>query len=146
MEFLKHAHSGLRWLVLVFLVVAIVSALMKWQSKAAHKKSDNMMPMLAMAFTHIQIVIGFVLYFMSQKVSFHEGWMKDGAARFYGMEHVLMMVIAVVLITIGYSRAKRQSDSGKKFKTIFTFYLIGLLLILAGIPWPFRAALGGGWF
>ena len=146
MELLKHAHSGLRWLVLIFLVVAIVSALMKWQSRAMHKKSDNMMPMLGMAFTHLQIIIGFILYFMSQKVSFHEGWMKDSASRFYGMEHILMMLIAAILITIGYSKAKRQSDSTKKFKTIFTFYLIGLLLILAAIPWPFRAALGGGWF
>ena len=146
MELLKHAHSGLRWLVLVFLVVAIVSALMKWQSKAMHKKSNNMMPMLAMAFTHLQIVIGFILYFMSAKVSFHAGWMKDSAARFYGMEHILMMVIAAILITIGYSRAKRQSNSTKKFKTIFIFYAIGLLLILAAIPWPFRATLGGAWF
>ncbi len=143
---LQSAHSGLRWLVLLFLVVAIVQALMKWQSKASYKHSDRRMPVMALIFTHIQFLIGLSLYFMSPKVSFHSGFMKDASYRFYGMEHLVMMLLAVVLITIGYSRAKRLQASGAKFKTIFIFYLIGLLLILAGIPWPFRAELGGGWF
>lgn len=147
MEMLISTHSGLRWVVLLLLLVAIVSSLMKWQSKAMHKKSDNMLPMLAMAATHIQIVIGFILYFISPKVSFHAGFMKETATRFYSMEHILMMFIAAVVITIGYSRAKRQSNSGKKFKTVFVFYLIGLLIILAAIPWPFRKGFEAvGWF
>lgn len=142
---LKHAHSGLRWLALLFLVLAIVTALMKWRSGAAKTKSDKKMPLFALMFTHLQIVIGLVLYFISPKVSFHEGWIKEAVSRFYGMEHITMMILAAVLITIGYSRAKRQ-DGPKSFKTIFIFYLIGLILILAGIPWPFRAELGGAWF
>lgn len=142
---LQSAHSGLRWLVLVFLLAAIVNALMKWQSKAEPKKMDKTIALLGLMFTHIQIVIGLVLYFISPKVAFVEDWMKDSALRFYGMEHIVMMIIAAVLITIGYSKAKRQ-DAPKKFKTTFIFYLIGLLVILAAIPWPFRAELGGGWF
>jgi heme/copper-type cytochrome/quinol oxidase subunit 2 len=142
---LQSAHSGLRWLVLVFLLAAIVNGLMKWQAKAEAKKMDKTISLLGLMFTHIQIVIGLVLYFMSPKVNFNEGWMKDSMSRFYGMEHILMMIIAAVVITIGYSKAKRQ-EAPKKFKTTFIFYLIGLLIILAGIPWPFRAELGGGWF
>ena len=108
---LIHAHSGLRWVVLILLLAAIFVSLMKWQSKAMHKKSDNMLPMLAMAFTHIQVVLGLILYFTSAKVAY----------RFYGMEHITIMILAVVLLTIGYSRAKRQSDSIPKFKTVFPF-------------------------
>ncbi len=142
---LQSAHSGLRWLVLVFLLAAIVNALMKWQSGAAPKKMDKTISLLGLMFTHIQVIIGLVLYFISQKVAFTEGWMKDSALRFYGMEHITMMLIGAIVITIGYSRAKRQ-DAPKKFKTTFIFFLIGLLIILAGIPWPFREELGGGWF
>lgn len=101
---------------------------------------------MAMAFTHIQILLGAALFFMSEKVSFHAGFMKEPMARFFAVEHTSMMVIAVVLLTIGYSKAKRQNEAAKKHNTVLMFYGIGLLIILAAIPWPFRTALGGGWF
>jgi len=66
--------------------------------------------------------------------------------RFYSVEHLAGMLIAIILITIGYSSAKRLKEDRLKFKKIFTFYLIGLILILASIPWPFRSELGGSWF
>jgi multisubunit Na+/H+ antiporter MnhB subunit len=72
--------------------------------------------------------------------------MKDSVARFYGVEHILMMIIAVVLLTIGYSKSKRQELASKKHSTVLIFYGIALLLILVSIPWPFRAELGGNWF
>ena len=146
MYFLQHAHSSLRWLVLIFLVVAVVNALMKRNSGAEFGKSDKMPALLALIFTHVQLVLGFILYFISNKVNFQEGFMKDPLTRFYSMEHIAMMLIAIVLITIGYSKSKRQTVASKKHTTILIFYGIGLLLILAAIPWPFRAALGGGWF
>ena len=74
-----------------------------------------------------------------------EGWMKVELLRFYGMEHILVMIIAIVLVTIGHGKAKRALDVTKKHKTIILYYSIGLLLILASIPWPFRK-LGAGWF
>ena len=95
---------------------------------------------------HIQLVFGLVLYFKSERVKFFDGWMKEEIFRFYGMEHILMMVIAITLVTIGYSKSKKQSVPAKKFKTIALWYSIALVLILAAIPWPFREALGGQWF
>ena len=71
--------------------------------------------------------------------------MGDTAMRFFAVEHISMMLIAAVLITIGYSKGKRQAAPAK-YKTLFWFNLIGLVLVLASIPWPFRAGLGGGWF
>jgi hypothetical protein len=94
---------------------------------------------------HTQLLIGLGLYFISPRVQFFEGWMKEASYRFYGMEHILLMIIAIVLVTIGHGKAKRALDSTKKHKTIVLFYCIGLLLILASIPWPFRN-LGAGWF
>jgi membrane protein DedA with SNARE-associated domain len=82
----------------------------------------------------------------SGKVSFVEGWMKNPMHRFYGMEHLAGMLVAIILITLGYSKSKRGTTDAEKFKPIKLFYLIGFILILASIPWPFRTALGGSWF
>jgi hypothetical protein len=71
--------------------------------------------------------------------------MKDPVQRFYGMEHVLGMVIALTFITLGYVKAKKGKSPQEKFKPIRLWYVLGLLLILAFIPWPFRN-LGGHWF
>jgi membrane protein DedA with SNARE-associated domain len=142
MEILVRAHSGLRWVVLALMIYAIFNALRK---KDFYAKSDRLLNMFAMVSLHIQLVIGLILYFTSAKVSFVEGWMKNQLLRFYGMEHISLMIIAIILVTIGHAKAKRASEAAKKHKTILLFYAIGLILILASIPWPFRQ-LGAGWF
>lgn len=142
---LKHAHSGFRWLVLVLLVIAIINAYTKWQNRKDYTSSDKKKSLFAMVFTHIQLLIGLVLYFMSPLVSFSEGFMKETITRFFTIEHTTIMVLAIVVITMGYSKAKRKEDDSQKFKTTFIYYLIGLILILVSIPWPFRG-LGTGWF
>jgi NADH:ubiquinone oxidoreductase subunit 2 (subunit N) len=132
----------LRWIALGLLIYAIFNALRK---KDFYAKSDRMLNMFAMVSLHIQLVIGLILYFTSEKVKFVEGWMGNKVLRFYGMEHILLMILAIVLVTIGHAKAKRASEPSKKHKTILLFYAIGLILIIASIPWPFRQ-LGAGWF
>ena len=150
MDALKHGHSGLRWLVLALLVFAIVNALMKRKS-GKYEKSDKMLNLFAMVMVHIQVTIGAILAFVSGKVNYGHGWMKakniNGVAefRFFGMEHIIIMVLAAVLLTIGRKKAEKALDPAKKHKTILIWYTIGLLIILAGIPWPFRG-FTTGWF
>jgi hypothetical protein len=141
---LRHAHSGLRWVVLLFLVLAIVFALIKWIGKKPFWQTHKKYALLALIFTHVQLIIGLVLYFISPKVIFAGSSMKDSMLRFYLVEHFVGMLIAIILITIGYSKAKRALPE-KSAKLIFWFYTIGLLVMLASIPWPFRG-LGAGWF
>jgi hypothetical protein len=102
--------------------------------------------LFTMTFTHVQFLLGLILLFISPKVQFSEGWIKNPVFRFFGMEHVLLMVIALFLITLGYARSKRAAIVASKHKRITIFYGIALLLILAAIPWPFREGLGAGWF
>lgn len=142
---LVHAHSGLRWIVLVMLILAIFNAFKKKSSGVEWTDKDKKITLFAMIFTHIQLLIGLVLYFQSPLVQFSEGFMKNPVYRFYSVEHITTMLIAIVLITMGYSKSKRAQESVKKFKMVSTFYLVGLILMLAGIPWPFRE-LGAGWF
>ncbi len=142
---LKHAHSGLRWIVLILLLAAVINGLMKMNSGKDYSSTDRKIGTFALIFTHIQILIGAVLYFLSDKISYGEGWMANSSTRFYGMEHIVMMVLAAILITVGNSKVKRHDTAKGKFKTTWIFYGIGLLFILAAIPWPFRG-LGGAWF
>jgi hypothetical protein len=141
---MEHAHSGLRWLVLVLLLVAIVKSFTKKNKNDFHK-GDRLVYLFTMISIHVQITIGIVLYFISSKVYFIEGWMKNPQLRFYGLEHVLMMIIAAIIVTIGHKKSKSALEPNKKHKAISVFYTLTLLLILVAIPWPFRN-LGGKWF
>lgn len=146
LEILKHAHSGLRWVALILLLLAIVNAF----TSSTYEKKHRLINLFAMVSLHTQLLIGFGLYFISPRVKFVEHWMSSevsgGAYRFYNMEHISMMIIAIILVTIGHSKSKKGSTPAEKFKPIKLWYVLGLILILAAIPWPFRTALGGAWF
>jgi len=139
---LVHAHSGLRWIVLVLLILAIANA---FKGKTYEKK-HKMLNLFTMISMHTQLLIGLILYFISPNVQFSEGWMKNALLRFYGMEHFVGMLAAIIVVTIGRKIAEKQSDDLAKHAKIKVWYTIALLLILAFIPWPFRANLGAGWF
>lgn len=143
MNGLIHAHSGLRWVVLIMLLIAIINAFMK--KDKSYLKKDKMINLFTMVSFHIQFLIGIILFFNSGKVSFASGWMKNNILRFFGMEHVLMMVLAMIFITLGYAKSKKKETDTQKHKVIRTFFIIALILVLAGIPWPFRN-LGVGLF
>ena len=143
---LLHAHSGLRWIVLILLILALVKALSGWMGGKNYTEGDRKMALYALIATHIQLVLGIVLYYISPKVSFHEGFIREPVHRFFTVEHLAMMILAVVLITVGYSTAKRVGESLAKHKRIAIWFGIGLLLMLISIPWPFREGLGGSWF
>lgn len=134
---LVHAHSGLRWVVLALLIAAVFKALLKWRSNAPFTEGDRKLNLFTMISAHVQLVLGLVLYFMSPKVKFAGEAMGNSLQRLYLLEHPIMMLIAIVLITIGYSRAKKLADENKKFKQVFIYFGIALLLILSRIPWPF---------
>ena len=83
---LVHTHSGLRWLVLGLLLFAIYNAV---TNKSSYEKKDKMINLFTMIALHIQLLLGFILYYTSGNVSFDAGWMKNAVTRFYGMEHFI---------------------------------------------------------
>ncbi len=141
---LKHSHSGLRWVLLLLFVVAFYqlfrAAFMK-QSNVCSRRSS----LAVLIVSHIQLIIGLILYFISPLVIFMAESMKTSVLRFYLVEHISLMLIAIVLITIGFSKGKKATDPAQGARKTFYYYLIGFILILASIPWPFRN-LGAGWF
>ena len=138
-----HGHSGLRWVVLLMLVIAIFRALIRRNSRE-YDKSDKMFNLFTMIAVHTQVFIGIILLFMTSKISFEEGWMKVDYIRFYVMEHVPLMLMAATVLTIGRKKAEKKLTSPRKHTIILVSYTITLLLILVAIPWPFRIP-GTGW-
>ena len=146
MDALVSAHSGLRYIVLAMLVFAIVNALLKRKSNK-YEATDKKINLFAMIVLHIQLLIGLILYFTSYKVQFVEGFMGEASLRFFAVEHILLMVIAIALITLGRRKAEKFELPGMKHKQILRYYTIGLALILISIPWPFtHPELGTSWF
>ena len=143
-EILKHTHSGLRWVALILILLAIYNSI----TAKEFNKREKLINLFSMVSLHTQLILGLILYFISDKVKFFDGWMKEptGIYRFYGIEHLAGMIIAIALITVGYVKSKKGNSPAEIYKPIKLFYIIGLILILASIPWPFRANLGGGWF
>jgi len=141
-QILKHAHSAWRWAIVILMITAIVVALVNWVRK--NKKTSHKINVYALISVHIQLIFGLVLYFVSPRVVFSASTMSERMLRFYTVEHFLLMVIAIVLLTIGYSKSKKRLGTWQYHRTIFVFYIIAFVLMLAGIPWPFMD-LGGGW-
>ena len=130
-EFIQKFHSGWAYLVLLILVVAVVNALLGLSSKKEFTTKDRKIALFALIFTHIQLVIGLIAYFVSPLGLASFGQMSDKALRLTSLEHSLINIIAIVLITIGWSKQKKLTDATAKFKTFAVFYGLGLLLILS---------------
>ncbi len=143
---LIHAHSGLRWIALILILFAIFNAA-KSQTSGKYLKKDKMINLFAMIFLHIQLLIGLGLYFINEKskISYADGWMKDAMFRFFGLEHLVGMLIAIIIVTFGRKKAEKLVGTRDKHRKIMVSYSIAFIFILASIPWPFREVLGGGW-
>jgi len=130
---LFHGHSGLRYLVLVLLLVVIVRSISGFLRNKSFSQLDNALSLGLLITTHIQFLLGLILYFVSPSVQFNENTMKDSVLRYWAVEHLVGMLIAVVLITIARSTAKRMTESLAKHKRLAIFNSIALLIIIATI-------------
>ncbi|MFT6748318.1 MAG: hypothetical protein ACJAQ1_000224 [Flavobacterium sp.] len=133
--FIQKFHSGWAYLALLFLVVAIVNAWLGVNAKKGFTKKDRSLALIALIVIHIQLLVGLILYFVSPLGKQALGNISDSALRLTALEHPLINIIAIILITIGWSKHKKAATDIAKFKSIAIFYTIGLVLILAKIPW-----------
>ncbi|WP_268034802.1 hypothetical protein [Algoriphagus sp. PAP.12] len=135
---IQHLHSGLAYLVLIALIIVIVLMLIGSLSGKEFTEKDRKIALIAFILSHVQLLVGLILYFLSPiGLSLLQGGgaMSDPIARLTALEHPLINIIAIAVITIGYSRAKKLSTSKAKFRSIYMMYAIGLILILSRIPW-----------
>ncbi|MBC5862135.1 hypothetical protein [Flavobacterium turcicum] len=134
-QFIQKFHSGWAYLALLILVVAVLNALIGKFSGKEFTSKDRKIALFALIAIHIQLLVGLVLYFVSPLGLESLGQMSDKALRLTSLEHPLINIIAIALITLGWSKHKKLVSSESKFKTFSIFYGVGLFLILLRIPW-----------
>lgn len=145
---LLHLHNFLGWCIFIFLVVAIIKSLVKWQQKKIFTPADKNVYLFTLILAHIDLLIGlyqwlfgrFGMLVTTLPPGVHV--MKDKFYRFYWVEHPVGMIVSIILITLGYGMSKKPVSDEIKFKKAFFYFTIALLFILISIPWPFRAIVG----
>ena len=137
---IKMLHSGWAYITLIVLIFAVVNAFMGLTSKKEFNEKDLRIPLFTLIVSHIQLIIGIIAFFVSAQFQFlrENGMgavMKEPEIRLAIVEHPLMMILAIVAITVGFSKHKKQSTDKGKFKTIALYYGVALLFVLSRIPW-----------
>ena len=149
---LLHLHSAGRWVVLLLLVIAIFNSLVA--GGRPFIKSDNRTGLLLTIVVDLMLLIGLALWYFGpygyeqiQNAGSMSAVMKDSTARFFAVEHITAMLIAVILIHIGKAQAKKSISDRAKHRRTVIYYLIALIIILVSIPWPFmQNGAGRGWY
>lgn len=131
-----HLHSILRWAILILLIIAVFKSVLALMRGSEYKSGDSKTALILMTLVHLQLILGIVLYFT-------QGWatapfaesMKEAGARFWKVEHLTAMLLAVTFITLGRSKSKKLVGTVKGHRTTLVFFGLSLLLVLWGIPW-----------
>jgi len=138
-EFIQKMHSGWAYIALLLLIIALVNAVLGLVSKKEFTATDRKIAILGLIGTHTQLLIGLILYFVSPNgIKTIQALGMGGLtteSRLLALEHPLINIIAIALITIGWTKHKKLASSESKYKTFAIFYGLGLLLILSRIPW-----------
>ena len=136
---LKHLHSFLPYLLLTVLFIAFVKSVIAYRGKHPHTEGHRKNGLIVLILAHLQFLIGGVLYFVSPMstsgLNDVGSAMKDSTLRLYTLEHPLMMILAIVFITMAYSKSKKDLSDQLKHKVKSVYFGIALLLILSRIPW-----------
>lgn len=134
-KIIQHSHSGIMWLALVMLILSVVYSFIKLINKE-EKLSKQWYRYFAVSkwLLYIQALLGIVLLFISPMVHYGSGFMKNSELRFYGMEHPLMMFIAIALVSLGLFSAKKKTGPSI-YRTIFIYFTIALAIVAYMIPW-----------
>jgi hypothetical protein len=137
-------HSGLRYIILVLLVLAVLLALIALFGKKDYTESNRKLNLFTMISVHTQFLVGIILYFVSPFVNYGNMGeaMKDTVSRYWTVEHAVMMLFAIVLITIGHSRSKKSTLGFTKHRAIALYYGLALLVIVVAIYQSGRPLLG----
>ncbi len=145
---LVHLHNILRWVILILLIASVIKSYTGWQQKKVFAAADKKTWLFTMIAAHTTLLIGLYQLFFGRYGIISKGIpegvnvMKDKFYRFFLVEHPTGMIIAIVLITLGYGMSKKAVSDETKFKKAFWYFLVALIVILITVPWPFRQIVG----
>lgn len=127
---LRSAHSGWRYLVLILLVLAIIQAFTGWFGKKPFTEGNRKLNVFTLISAHLQFVMGLLLYIVNK------WYLADSSVavgRYWKMEHIGMMILAIILITVGNARSKKLADAEAKHRVVAIYFGLALVVILAAI-------------
>lgn len=127
------AHSYLRYIILIMLIVVIFTSLVGMLNKKPFSDTDNKLSLILFISTHLQLLLGLILFFISPAVQFSGEAMKDPSTRYWLVEHNTAMIIAIVFITLARTTSKKMASSEARHKRMLIFNLIALVIIIAAI-------------
>jgi uncharacterized membrane protein len=132
-------HSILRWVVLALILITLVKSLAGWIKKYDYVSLDDKFALFTMIFVHTQLILGLILYFISptvgQGLQDMAAAMKHPVLRFWVVEHLIGMIIAIALITVGRVASKKKATGAAKHRTVFIYFALGFIIMLLMIPW-----------
>lgn len=143
-----HLHNVLRWVILILLVLSIVKSFIGLRSGKPFQNSDRKTWLFTMIAAHITLLLGLAQLLVGRYgiiTAGYEGegsFMKNKFYRFFWVEHPLLMIIAIVLITKGYGMAKKEVSDQEKYGKALRYFIAALIAILVAIPWPGRDVVG----
>lgn len=144
-----HLHNVLRYVVVILLILTVIKSFIGWFGKKEYNPLDNKLSLFLLISVHLQLVIGLVLYFISPVVETalndFSAAMKVAELRFWGVEHMLSMIIGIIIITLGRVMAKKGKDDRAKFRRQAVYYVLAMILIFSSIPWPW-STISRPWF
>ena len=137
---LQHIHSYWAYLVVIALLVATVNFSIAKLTNKEYQPKDFRIALITLIITHTQFLIGLILFFVSPmnhwlKDTPVKSIMKDPTLRLYNVEHPVTMILAVMCLTIGYSKHKKKHLSEQKLKSLMIGYTLAFILVLSRIPW-----------
>jgi uncharacterized membrane protein len=145
---LLHLHNLMRWVILVLLVIAIFRHYKGMNSRSPYSASDRKIDLFLMISAHITLLIGLYQWFAGEwglnrirQLGFGEV-MKNAPYRFFAVEHMVGMILAIAFITIGRAAGKPVTAGAVQHKKAFRWFIVALIIILLVIPWPFREGIG----
>jgi hypothetical protein len=140
-NFVLSAHSWIRWAVLLAALFAIIRAVAGVAGRRPWTRVDERAGFWFGTLLDLQLLLGLLMYFALSPIT--RAAMQDfGAAmgssgvRFWAVEHVFGMLVAVVLVHAGRRRTKKLTDQGARHKVAAICFVLALLAILISIPWP----------
>lgn len=134
-HFLQKFHSGWAYLVLLLLTITVVVSILGFINKKEFTATNRKIALFGLIFSHVQLLVGLILWVVSPYGKAALSHMSNAATRITALEHPLINIIAIILITIGWSKHKNIINGASIHKNFAIFYGLGLLLILSKIPW-----------
>lgn len=133
-------HSWIRWILLLVAVFVILRGFFGWIKYSDFTNADNKSTIYLLALFHLQLVIGLLLYFFFSPITtgaFEDFGMamKYSSIRYWAVEHIFIMLLAIIIAQIGRIKIKKANSDRAKFRNSAIYFTLAIILILSRIPW-----------